>query len=145
MYFGESTLYEYVSPKNLSSDDYGIPSLKKYPMHDAKHVKLAIKFFNYVDREHEKELASNIKKKIKQFGITDINPSDKNRFFNYYTESYISESKSKKIHYVEKNGKKFKCPETCPKCGSHVGIYLRGEPVAVCSNKDCEYYVGTLC
>jgi len=83
MYFGEFVFLEF-SRKNLSDSDYGIPELKKYPMPDAKHVKLAIKFFNYVEPKYEKELATNIKKKIKQFNVTDINYSEKNRFFKYY-------------------------------------------------------------
>jgi hypothetical protein len=74
--------------------DFGIPSLKKYPMPDAKHVKLAIKFFNYVDKEHEEELAKNIKKKIKQYGITDISVGEKNRFSKYYK----SEEKKKAVN-----------------------------------------------
>lgn len=37
-----------------------------------------------------------------------------------------------------------KVPETCPKCGSKIGVYLKGEPVFLCSNKDCEEYFGTM-
>lgn len=62
--------------------DFGIPSLKKYPMPDAKHVKLAIKFFNYVDKEHEAELAKNIKKYAKKYGV-ELEAGDNNRFSNY--------------------------------------------------------------
>ena len=46
--------------------DFGIPSLKKYPMPDPDHVKAAIRMFNHVDEEHEKELANNIIKYIKK-------------------------------------------------------------------------------
>lgn len=62
--------------------DFGIPSLKKYPMPDAKHVKLAIKFFNYVDKEHEQELAANIKKYAKKYGVK-LEAGENNRFANY--------------------------------------------------------------
>jgi deoxyadenosine/deoxycytidine kinase len=62
--------------------DFGIPSLKKYPMPDAKHVKLAIKFFNYVDKEHEEELARNIKKYAKKYGV-ELEAGENNRFSNY--------------------------------------------------------------
>lgn len=34
-------------------------------------------------------------------------------------------------------------PEKCDKCGSHVGLYLKGEPVWLCSNKKCGKYFGT--
>lgn len=65
-------------------DCYGLPDRKAYPMPDEKHVRSAIKFFNYVDEDEEKELAKNINKKIKEFGVTDINIGDKNRFSKYY-------------------------------------------------------------
>ncbi len=63
-------------------------------MPDEKHVKSAIRFFNYVDKEHEKELAKNIKKKIKQYNITDISVGKKNRFSRYYK----SEEKKKAVN-----------------------------------------------
>lgn len=34
-------------------------------------------------------------------------------------------------------------PEKCPKCGSKIGLYLKGEPVWVCSNDKCKAYYGT--
>lgn len=74
----ENLLLETSNDKN-----YGIPELKKYPMPDAKHVKSAIKFFNYVDNEHEEQLANAIKKNIKKFGIEDITVGSKNRFSKY--------------------------------------------------------------
>lgn len=77
--FGElKVLSESVEDKN-----YGLPDLKKYPMPDAKHVKSAIKFFNYVDAEHEEQLANAIKKNIKKFGIDHVNVGKKNRFSKY--------------------------------------------------------------
>lgn len=74
-----------VTESALSADertDFGIPSLKKYPMPDAKHVKLAIKFFNYVDKEHEQELANNIKKYAKKYGV-ELEAGENNRFSKY--------------------------------------------------------------
>lgn len=77
--FGElNVLSESTDDKN-----YGLPDLKKYPMPDAKHVKSAIKFFNYVDAEHEEQLANAIKKNIKKFGIDHVNVGKKNRFSKY--------------------------------------------------------------
>lgn len=34
-------------------------------------------------------------------------------------------------------------PETCPECGSKVGLYIKGEPVYLCSNEKCGKYFGT--
>lgn len=56
-------------------------------MHDKEHVLAAIRFFNYVDKEDEEELANNILKKIKHFKMHDISVGDKNRFKNYINES----------------------------------------------------------
>ena len=35
------------------------------------------------------------------------------------------------------NDKGDKVPKICPKCGSKVGVFLRGEPVYLCTNKEC--------
>ena len=67
--------------------DFGLPAKKKYPMPDKSHVLAAIRMFNHVDKADEKELASNIKKKIKQYGITDIKVGENNRFYKYYHEA----------------------------------------------------------
>lgn len=63
---------------------YGLPKKKKYPMPDRDHVMSAIKFFNYVSPADEQELARNIIARIKEYGITDINVGENNRFGKYY-------------------------------------------------------------
>lgn len=63
---------------------YGLPDKKKYPMPDRDHVMSAIKFFNYVTPGDEKELARNILKRIREYGIEDINVGENNRFSKYY-------------------------------------------------------------
>lgn len=71
--------------KKMDDSDYGLPKLKKFPMPDEKHVRAAVRFFNYVEPENEVELARNINKKIKKFGMKDqIKVSSKNRFSEYY-------------------------------------------------------------
>lgn len=67
-------------------DLYGIPELKKFPMPDKKHVKSAIRFFNYVDPKFEQELAEAILEKAEEFGLdleSDISVGDENRFKKY--------------------------------------------------------------
>lgn len=71
-----------------SSDVYGLPALKKYPMPDEKHVRSAIKFFNYVDEDNERELAVNIKKQMKKYNISPDCVGDKNRLKKYIAEGY---------------------------------------------------------
>ena len=68
----------------LKDSDFGIPSKRKYPLDTEAHVRSAIRFFNYVDKEDEVELAGNINKAIKRFNITDIHVGKKNRFYKYY-------------------------------------------------------------
>lgn len=102
-YYIEKDITYYINDENMISESniellsegkkdkikdkcYGLPSKKKYPMYDDKHVLLAIRFFNYVDSKDEKELAENINKNIKKF---KLNPKigDKNRFKKYYHEN----------------------------------------------------------
>lgn len=69
---------------SLKSSDFGIPLKKKYPINDIDHIKAAIRMFNHVSKEDEETLAKNIIKKLKEMNITDIEVSEKNRFYKYY-------------------------------------------------------------
>ena len=74
---------------------YGLPHTKQYPMPDEKHVRSAIKFFNYVGADDEEELARNINKMIKKYHVTGLNVGDNNRFKKYYEplkESFLTQS-----------------------------------------------------
>lgn len=68
---------------------YGIPELKKYPMPDTKHVRSAIKFFNYVEPEYEKELANAILARMREYGMSfdDFTVGEDNRFSKYIPET----------------------------------------------------------
>ena len=86
---------------------YGIPELKKYPMPDKKHVKSAIRFFNYVDPKYEKELADSILEKAKEFGLdleNDISVGDENRFGKYISEDHLAHSGRKGQKWGVQNG-----------------------------------------
>ena len=50
-------------------------------------------------------------------------------------------NKSTKLRY---NDKGEKVPEKCPKCGSNIGIFLKGEPVFLCKNPDCKKFFGVV-
>ena len=71
---------------SLDNNEFGIPELRKYPLDTKERVKSAIRFFNYVDDEHEEELAKNILKAMKKFGISTDIIGQKNRLKNYITE-----------------------------------------------------------
>ena len=81
----ESSLLE-MKRSELDDSEFGLPELRKYPMPDKDHVLSAIRFFNYVSPENEKELARNIKKKMKQYNISPDRVGDKNRLKKYLTE-----------------------------------------------------------
>ena len=67
----------------LDDSQFGIPSLRKFPLHDTNHVIQAIREFNRVDREYEKELANNIKKAMKSYGIDFSIVGNNNRLKSY--------------------------------------------------------------
>lgn len=70
--------------KAIPDKDFGVSSKRKFPLNDEEHVRAAIRMFNHVDKEDEKELADKIIKKLKQFDITDIEVGEDNRFCMYY-------------------------------------------------------------
>lgn len=79
--------------KAIKDKDYGIPSKRKYPMPDESHVRSAIQMFNHCDKEDEAELAKNIKKKIRTYGMS-VEVGPENRFSKYYSsknEAFASE------------------------------------------------------
>lgn len=67
----------------LPSKSFGIPSLRKFPLNDRDHVLQAIRFFNTVDKKHEKELARNIIKAMKRYKISKQSVGDRNRLRTY--------------------------------------------------------------
>ena len=69
--------------REIPLEDYGIPSLCKYPMPDKSHVESAIRMFNHVDDAHEKELAGNVIKKMRKYGISFDTVGPDNRLKNY--------------------------------------------------------------
>lgn len=53
-----------------------------------------------------------------------------------HIDKYILEKK------IIKNDKGEVVPEICPKCGGKIGLYIKGEPVYLCSK--CQKYFGTM-
>lgn len=69
--------------REVDDGDFGIPSQRRYPMPDKAHVLAAIRFFNKVDQEHEAELARNIKRKMREYGIPNDAVGPTNRLQKY--------------------------------------------------------------
>lgn len=98
--------------KAIPDKEYGLPKKRKYPMPDKKHVRAAIRFFNYVDKEDEAELARNINKMVKKYDMVDeIKVGSDNRFSKYWkgevTEAYIPTGNLSKLKLVENPSKSF--------------------------------------
>lgn len=53
----------------LSDSDFGLPEDREYPMPDATHVRAAESYFRYASDQKKPELARNILKKAKEFGV----------------------------------------------------------------------------
>lgn len=71
---------------SLDDSEFGIPSLRKYTLNDKAHVLSAIRMFNHVDKEHERELAMNILRKMKEYNISTDIIGDNNRLKKYIQE-----------------------------------------------------------
>ena len=89
--------------REIPDKKFGIPSKRKYPLHDKDHVLQAIRFFNYVDKEDEKELAKNLNKAIGYYFDAGEKPSisEKNRFSKYYKEDTCVGVHVEKILHLE--------------------------------------------
>lgn len=100
--------------KNIKDSDYGIPSKRKYPMPDESHVRSAIQMFNHVDSADEAELARNIKKKIKKYGMS-VNVGKENRFSKYYKAANENGVISAEVRDFATNGSPFPVKEMTDK------------------------------
>ena len=77
-----------------------------------------------------------------EFPTTDKIAASKTRSHPFYRNAgYGTMFEGKKK--IVKNDEGDIVPETCPECGSKVGLYIQGEPVYLCSNKKCNKYFGT--
>ena len=71
----------------IHKNEFGLPNERKYPLDSEKHVRSAIKFFNYCKEQEEEQLASNIIRAIKKFDMK-VNVGSNNRFKKYYSEAF---------------------------------------------------------
>lgn len=61
--------------RELSDSDFGLPQERAYPMPDAAHVRAAESYFRYATDAQKPELARNILKKAKEFGVHVESPT----------------------------------------------------------------------
>ena len=150
-----ATIHQYFTEKTLKAKDrnalddseFGIPSLRKYPIPDKAHVMAAIQRFNYVDSKHEKELAENLIKAMKKFNMmNEVDVGPKNRFKKYVDSSYKNFKESYDINpFPLELTKEFSVGAMLPMMGSTEGwgTKLANTPiedVVSSNNQDMEKY-----
>ena len=59
----------------FNDSDFGLPEERKYPMPDATHVRAAESYFRYATDQQKPELARNILRKAKEFGVDVGSPA----------------------------------------------------------------------
>ena len=69
--------------KQLSDTTFGIPETRSCPMPDIAHVKAAIRMFSRVQPQYERELASNVLKAMKKYGISTDTIGENNKLKKY--------------------------------------------------------------
>ena len=82
----------YLIHNEVKDPRYGIPQLRKFPLPDARHVRSAIKFFNYAPPKYEKQLAAIILRRMKEYGMSfdDFTVGEENRFSKYIPKTYLA-------------------------------------------------------
>lgn len=77
--------------RNLPKSDFGLPDDRRYPMPDAEHVLMAIRYFGSCEDSKRKELADNINRIAKKFKVT-VNLSPSSKFKPYADKSIVAEN-----------------------------------------------------
>ena len=93
---------EYIFEAKINTEDrnklpdsaFGIPSKRKYPLTDEKHVLQAVRFFNKADEEDKSELAHNIVKRAKELNMD----WEKWDVLKPYLDKPIKEAYAKELH-----------------------------------------------
>lgn len=58
----------------LDDSEFGIPQIREFPMPDAAHVRAAESYFRYAPEDKKGELARNILRQAKKFGVKVSSP-----------------------------------------------------------------------
>ena len=85
-YYNESAM-KAAERNALDDEEFGIPRLRKYPLHDRKHVKFAIRMFSHCkDPKDRAELAKRIFAKIEEYNM-DVKIGKGNPLYDYAPKS----------------------------------------------------------
>ena len=86
-YLGEAAMKS-AKRNSLSDDQFGLPEDRKYPLNDAKHVRLAVKMFGHCEEGKRKKLAGNILKAAEKHGVS-IKVGKNNPMAEYVPETMV--------------------------------------------------------
>ena len=104
--------------KSLHDTDFGLPRLRKYPLHDRKHVLQAIRLFHHVDNDADrKTLATNIIRQVEELKIA-AKVGQNNPLYDYVPDKM----KSKPLN--EANNKLFNAATVEVKGAPFVPVYV---------------------
>lgn len=67
----------------LPNSAFGLPKERKWPLNDESHVRQAIRYFARCPAEQQRELAKNILKAMRKFGMNDVKVGKNNPFRKY--------------------------------------------------------------
>lgn len=73
----------------LKDSDFGLPEKRQWPLCDEERVRDCIKNFHWCPKENQRELAKNILKAMRKFGMKDVEVSEGNPFLAYYPEAKV--------------------------------------------------------
>ena len=118
----------------LPTAAFGLPKERKFPLHDEKHVKLAVKMFGHCPEKDRKELAKNIDKAMTKFKI-NMKISKKNPIAQYLPKERINEVSEEllaRCKALENKSKKTldnmqKTSDNSRKAGEYAGRVARNE------------------
>lgn len=86
-YLGEAAM-KAATRNKLPDDQFGLPEDRKYPLNDAKHVRLAVKMFGHCEEGKRKKLAGNILKAAEKHGVS-IKVGKNNPMAEYVPETMV--------------------------------------------------------
>lgn len=73
----------------LPDSEFGLPDQRGWPLNDESHVRSAIQNFHWCPKDRQKELAKNILKAMRKFGMKDITVTEGSAFLKYYPDAKV--------------------------------------------------------
>lgn len=80
----------------LPASAFGLPKERKWPLNDENHVRQAIRYFGRCPQEQQRELAKNILKAKRKFGMTDMKVGKNNPYRKYDPDLQVADAKPAK-------------------------------------------------